>query len=229
MVIYFNIFLIVFFTLLPAFIWMSLFLKEDPHPEPKNKILMIFIGGIAFSAPALLLEFQFYQFFPKSIFGLIGILFIAFVEEAAKFLAVFIGNKRNIDFDEPIDAMIYMIVGALGFATVENFFIVIKNLESLNIAAFLSTLNIISTRFIGATLLHILSSAVWGYYWALSHFNNKKNMFWIGMFLAVIIHSIFNFMILNSGVKYMTHLFLLTVAFFVFLDFEKIKKSGKNI
>ena len=45
---------------------------------------------------------------------------VAFVEELAKFLMMFFLLRKNFVFDEPIDALIYSVVIALGFAFVEN-------------------------------------------------------------------------------------------------------------
>ena len=41
-------------------------------------------------------------------------------EEVAKYLIIKIRILRDPEFDEPIDAMIYMIIAGLGFAALEN-------------------------------------------------------------------------------------------------------------
>ena len=52
-----------------------------------------------------------------SILSLTG---LALIEEIIKFVASHFAARRSPAFSEPVDAMIYMIVAALGFATLEN-------------------------------------------------------------------------------------------------------------
>ena len=49
---------------------------------------------------------------------------IAVIEEVLKFYTGYLFIRKKPDFDEPVDAMIYLIAVGLGFATVENILIV---------------------------------------------------------------------------------------------------------
>lgn len=223
-------YLVVFiFSFLPAFIWLVFFLKSDPYPEPRKKIFSTFALGFLSTIPALIIEFLVFQinlFYNNFIFFT---LFVAIIEETTKFLAAFWANKKNARFDEPLDAMIYMIVAALGFASVENLFLVLKEFSLSTFYTFFNTLNVVSLRFIGATLLHALSSALLGYYWALSHFKNKKGKILIGFLWASISHFLFNVIILNSqNPSFFSIFFLVAIAFFVLVDFEKLKRSNNK-
>jgi RsiW-degrading membrane proteinase PrsW (M82 family) len=222
----FQYIVVLIFSFLPAFVWLAFFLKSDPHPEPKKKIAFTFLFGILSTIPALFFEYLVFKtdLFFRNIF--LFMFFVALFEEIFKFLGAFFANKKNLYFDEPLDAMIYMISAALGFATVENLLLVVKELPFMTFYTFFDALNIISLRFIGATLLHALSSALLGYYWALSHFKKEKRKIIWGFLCAIFSHFIFNTIALkNNNPSFASIFFLVVIAFFVIADFEKLRKN----
>lgn len=205
-------------TILPSLAWLFFFLKEDVHPEPKRLIIYVFSLGAISTIPVLLVQFGLQEFLNIFLTNLPAVVLLALSEEIFKFLAAWFGTRKDPAFDEPIDAMIYMVAAALGFATIENLFIIGNVLESISPAALSSALNILLLRFVGATLLHVLASAFLGFYWA-------KNKIGFGLIAATAIHSVFNYLILvfpNNNLLYAS-LFLVVAAFFVFQDFEKLK------
>lgn len=213
----------------PALAWLFFYLKEDIHPEPKKLIAFTFILGAAFAFLALAAELA-----ANKTLGWIGVaalsplslIILAFIEELAKFEAAYIAVHKNPDFDEPIDAMIYMVVAALGFATVENLGAIHSGDPSQT--ALLSTIFETTTlRFVGATLLHTLASALLGYYWAkgIRAFQSRRPLI-IGFLLATALHSVFNFFILNYGNFLYPLLIVLTSSFFILGDFEKLKRKA---
>jgi len=222
-----NFLIITLLSLFPALVWFYFFNQEDLHPEPKKRIAFTFLLGIFFSFFAFFLENQFQIITHWSVVSVFAILVIATIEEIVKFFAAFLTNEKSKDFDEPIDAMIYMISAALGFATVENFFIV-SNEFYLSTHSIFSVLNVLSLRFVGATLLHLLSSGILGYYWALSHFEGKKNLFPLGIIFAILIHFVFNLFVVRFGYSNLIYntIILIFVAFWVLVDFEKLKKQN---
>ena len=125
-------------------------------------------------------------------------------------------EKHPYDFDEPVDAMIYMIVAALGFAAVENIAAAAKGSG----LAFETT----SLRFIGATLLHTISSGLLGYYWAKEIITKRRVFLYIGFALATVLHVIFNYLILNYEPVVVPTTFLIVAALLILYDFEKLKR-----
>lgn len=209
--------------LLPALVWLIFFLLEDKkRPEPKRLILSTFIlGGItAFIA----LQFQVQlNYLLESLdikqFSSIAIFWMAGIEEVLKFLLVYWWVHKRKEFDEPIDAMIYLIVAALGFATVENV---------ASVSRSVSGLELMTLRFIGATLLHSLSSGLVGFYWAKGIVSGRPFLWPVvqGLFAAILIHSVFNVLVLKFGPIWQATVFLAFVGFFVLNDFEKLKKQA---
>jgi len=210
------------FGFFPGIIWLFFFLQEDARrPEPKRLIIStFFLGGLVtflvlplqILAKHLLLAGGVPDINPFHLF------LLAIVEEVLKFAVVFLWVLRRKEFDEPIDAMIYMVVVALGFATVENIATALRATNGVEL---------LTLRFIGATLLHSLSSGIVGYYWARGIIACKQGYYLgFGLVLAGIFHTIFNYLMVvwGPGVKVTSLLVLL--GFFVLYDFERLKNPG---
>ena len=213
--------------LLPGFAWLIFYLGEDPHPEPKRLIALTFVVGIAFGFFTIGLEEVWNNFIANvgimelSIFSLFS---LALIEEVMKFAAAHFVIANNPEFDEPVDAMIYMIVAALGFATLENIG-AIANVVATRATLATLIFQTASLRFVGATLLHSLTSGIVGYYWALGIARGRVKSYLIpGILLAATLHACFNYLILNYGNVAYAVLFLVVIGFFVLNDFEKLKK-----
>ena len=223
--------------LAPSLVWLSFYLKKDCHPEPKSLLTKAFLMGIIIAPLAVLLQLGFSEL--KNIFDFEFLyqgtpaffLWSSFVEEFLKFFAIYLVVVRSPEFDEPIDAMIYMITAALGFAAIENV-LVMFGLISGGVGTALNTL---ALRFIGATLLHALASGLMGYFLAMSWFfqEHKKKLLIFGLAIATLFHAVFNMLISFAqesanpviGLVYTTFL-LIILAFLVSILFDKIKERG---
>ncbi len=225
----------VFLGLLPSLIWLSLFLQEDIHPEPRREIFYVFLTGVAAALAALLAEIYLNKFYGNGLSAaffsgnspenLSPILIFAVIEEAAKWLAVFLTIARTAYFDEPIDAMIYMITAAAGFAAAEN---VSTMMQDFSLGY---KMDILISRFLGATVLHAFSSALLGYYWAKGIIRKQTAIFIvIGLAAASVLHAVFNYLIIvHKGVIIYPLILLFLVSFFIFYDFEKIKREEERL
>src|SRR3989344_853563 len=216
-------------SLLPATIWLLFFLREDVHPEPKKLIWYVFGIGTLTTIPTLFMQMVYKNAITEQ-YVLPLFLCLAFFEEFFKFLAAYYAVRKSRDFDEPMDAMIYMIAAATGFATIENLLIGIGSLESLTLNSLYTTGNILLLRFIGATLLHILASAIVGYYWAKGLVFKKYGYIIQGIVIATIVHTVFNYLIAVFEEQNLIYssIILVVAAFFVLSDFEVIKKEEEE-
>lgn len=215
--------------LLPGFAWLLFYLREDLHPEPKRLIVLTFLSGIAFGFYALFVEnFLSNVFLREGFFGassvILPVLMLAVVEEVFKFGAAYFIVYKNKAFNEPVDAMVYTVIAALGFATLENLG-ALNFSDGAQTAMFGHIFQVASLRFVGATLLHSLTSAIAGYYWAISirDFGAKRYLFF-GLLIASGLHAIFNYLIIKVGTMVYPLLLVLVVGFFVINDFEKLKR-----
>ncbi len=212
--------ILLFFGFIPSFVWLLFFLQEDSrHPEPKGLILSTFLWGgmITFYVfPLQLFAKNLLDMFSLDEFSFITLTTLAGIEEIMKFAIVYIWISRRKDFDEPIDAMIYMIIAALGFATVENIATALKAPNSFEL---------LTLRFIGANLLHSLASGFVGYFWAKGIYSgNLRNLLIAGLFWAILIHGTFNYLMIIWGPGIRVASFLIFMAFLLLNDFEVLKK-----
>lgn len=219
-----NIF-IIFLGLLPSFVWLSFFLQEDIHPEPRKMIFLVFLMGIIAAIFAVAVQYPLEGFLKNKITDIMAfapITIFAAVEEIFKFTFVYLAIRKSKYFDEPVDAMIYMVGAASGMAAFENVALMFSP-EAVS-----SKMGVLVLRFLGATLLHVLSSSLVGFYWA-KGIIKKRITLWLGfgLILASIFHGLFNYLIVlfKGGVIY-SILFLIIGAFFIFYDFEKLKNGG---
>ncbi|MBU3922791.1 PrsW family intramembrane metalloprotease [Patescibacteria group bacterium] len=221
---------------IPSLIWLAFYLRKDKHPEPNKMIIKIFILGIIAVPIAGFLEQGIFMSLEKinllEKIGLIVILF-AFVEELLKYLVIKFGILRNSAFDEPVDAMMYMIIAALGFAAAENIYLLMQVFPTD--LPMLQALEFMTTRFLGATFLHALASAILGYFLAASLLIDskiRKLLTFGGIICATILHSVFNYIIILNSQTFISiaerNIYLLvllvTMAVIVSFMFKKIKK-----
>ncbi len=213
--------------LIPSLAWLIFYLHEDfRHPEPRSLVALTFIvGGLS---AILVLPFQLVanQWFQK--FGIPGLEFRSFLvlaalEEISKFFVVFLFIRKENSFRfEPIHPMIYMIIAALGFAGLEN----IASLYNMNHEISKTIFEATVLRFVGATLLHSLSSGFIGYYWgkAMAAKQHYVPFILLGITVATLVHTTFNYLIIKTGPITYAVGFLIFVAFFVLHDFEDLKR-----
>jgi len=125
---------------------------------------------------------------------------IATIEELSKFLAVFLISKEGNFFNEPIDAITYLIILALGLSLVENFSLTTQFLTNPQ-WSLIVVLHKLSLRFISATLLQALSSGIIGYFWVLKNLKRKGEYLFYGLFLGIFLHWFWDFAIKLTGGK----------------------------
>lgn len=227
----FSIILFIVFGMLPSILWLFFYLKRDVYPEPKEMIMKVFALGMIVTFFVVFLEiavFNYFQKFNLSYFVLIMLQFfisVALIEEFAKYAVVRLGVSKNSEFDEPIDAMIYMVVAGLGFAAVENI-IVLFPLTAPGI--FETTLKISFLRAISATVLHALASANIGYFWAYSLYHRKYRFFIVafGIIFSSFLHGIYNLGINMDGDYKIAITFLVLSLFFLMamIQFQNVRK-----
>lgn len=191
---------IIFYALLggvlPSLLWLAFWLREDyRHPEPRSLLLKTFLLGMA--SVGLVLPFQnaVDNWLPG--FAFLAILLWVIFEEVFKFGAAYVGGINSRDDNEPVDPMIYMVTAALGFAAMENTLFLIEPLARDGPMHGIITGNL---RFIGASLLHVVSSGIVGASLAFSFYKLRGariRMVVIGLIFAIVVHAIFNLALIH--------------------------------
>lgn len=218
------------FALLPSLAWLWFFLRRDPNPEPRHMIIRVFLLGVIMVVPALGAQFLLNRFW----LGLVAMVLVAaLIEEAAKYGAARLGAFGSTEFDEPVDAMIYMITAGLGFAAMENLLVLINpTISGLTMVAGISGL-----RFLTATFIHAFASGLVGYFISLQVFRNKRGFAWLGLLSATLVHAVYNLSVLGLAVQidnydYLVYTLLLIIPLGVgildFIAFAHLKKIDED-
>lgn len=207
----------------PIIIWLAFWLFEDwRHPEPQNRVSLAFFIGMLSVPVVLSLEGLAAGLLP---YGYTLLFTWAIIEEVVKLGLAWIFILRGRAVDEPLDFPVYLITVALGFAAVENTLFLFTPLYSGGILESAVTGNL---RFIGPTLIHVLDAGIIGAALSFSFFRerHKKVLYTLlGVILAAVLHTYFNFLIITTGAGRVLTVFLgvWVAIIFILLALERIK------
>ncbi len=213
---------------LPAMIWLYFLLKEDARcPEPRHMIIIAVLAGMIGVPLVLPLEHLAMTLLPATdpSPGLAVIIAWATIEETAKYAlaAILVFWRRWVN--ESVDLVVYMITVALGFAAIENMLFLIQPLAEGHLAAGIATENL---RFVGSTLVHVISSSAIGFSLAFTYKSGRTLRTVaasIGLILAISLHALFNFLIImRDGSHTLTAFFIVWTGAVVFLALFEILK-----
>ena len=188
----------------PLLIAYYVYQKDKYDKEPKSLIIKSFLFGCLGIIPAIFLEiFAEGMFTNLFLYVFMG---IAFVEEGVKyfFLKKYLFNNK--EFNEPMDGIVYAVMISLGFATVENIAYVFNNQgQEINVAII---------RMFTAIPLHAVCGVILGYFVGLAKFsNNRKILLYKGLFLATLVHALYNYFIF-LGQGFILSIIALVVAIY---------------
>lgn len=231
---------LIYFTIgvLPCILWLLFYLRQDVHPESNKKVIEVFLWGALMVGPVIIFEGFFGIFFPEedALIKNIPLLFVYYIfvigliEELSKYLTVKIRVFNDSHFDEPVDAMLYLIIAGLGFAAVENIVMILK--ESINGAIMISALRLFS-----AVFLHTLAAAITGYFFAYSFYQRagkRKRIQITGVMLAAFFHGIYNVSVTKLDPDQILFSFFLPVGIIILMAilvrffFSKVKKLPRG-
>lgn len=212
--------------IIPSLLWLWFWLREDRRrPEPRGLLTIVFLMGMAAVILVLPVQKLIQAHIESTEWQFIG---WASAEEIIKYLAVLAILYGTTQIDEPVDWPIYLITAAVGFAALENALFILKPLYLKQAVAGILTGHL---RFLGATLLHTVSSGILGIALGLSfHMAGLKRKIYTfsGLILAIVLHSAFNFFIIkNGGTDFLkVFAFLWVVTIVVMLLFERLRRMS---
>jgi RsiW-degrading membrane proteinase PrsW (M82 family) len=198
----------IFLSFLFPFLWIFYFYKKDKHPEPVFWLFVAFLLGISSAIISYYFQKNLDLFLTEN---WQRYLLFALIEEFFKFFVILLFIFPQKVFDEPVDAMIYMMFSALGFAFFENLFLVFSP----------KTINIVSTlffRFFGANLLHILASSLIGYGYAFLVKTRRIFPLIVSFFSGTFLHFLYNYIIISLPPGFILVLPILWAVFLVVLN-----------
>ena len=151
-------------------------------------------------------------------FGLLLVnvfIIVAFSEELAKLIALLSYSYRKDFFNEPLDGIIYTMMIGMGFATVESLIYAEKfGMETVLV------------RSLTAVPAHAVFAVVMGYFVGLSKFVEAKKTSYIlrGFLLAVFIHGLYDFFLLQHYYDWLMLFGLVTIALGLLLSWRLIRE-----
>ena len=220
-------------AVLPVLLFLYLVYIKDTVKEPKGILIKSFFGGFlsiilvfATAIPISILSGYIHDPLLKSIYD--AFLSAAIPEEMAKFLILFWIVWRNKHFDQYYDGIVYAVFVSLGFALVENIMYVVNG--GLFVALSRGILSIPGHGFFGVIM---------GYYLSLAKFKigkQRKVFFLKSMFLPVLFHGLFDFLLMYLSYKERNDLFdiFLMMAFLIIvivlwiLGIKDIKRHARK-
>ncbi|NBV28658.1 PrsW family intramembrane metalloprotease [bacterium] len=218
--------------ILPALLWLWFWMhEENDHHEPKSLIILTFLVGMAgvfVVFPLQQITIYFGKFFiPTFTAGtILAVTMWAFWEELIKYLAARLTAFKHISFVHPIDAFIYITTASLGFSAMENTILLLNPLLQ---GETVMAINAAAMRFMGASLLHFLASGIIALFIGLTFYSSRIKKFislCTGFIIAIMLHSMFNFFIINNDKKNTLPVFLSVWVLVILLtiSLERVKK-----
>ncbi len=179
----------------PAAFWLWYFYRRDRYePEPVSWVLLVYIFGMAVTIPVALVEGVIATVLPEF---LIVVMVAPVVEELGKYLVVRKTVYTSLEFDEPVDGIVYAAAAGLGFATLENVVYVFSALDTSLVLA-------LQTGLVRALLSvpgHVLFSAMWGYSLGKARFipeEKRPAVIAAGLIFAMASHALFNLLLYDA-------------------------------
>lgn len=188
-------------AVLPA-VFLGLYIwRKDPHPEPFRWVWRAFLAGMLICIPVALVEQYIHALLfgagePTTLFGSTTMAFFvaAAPEEGAKLLALWLLLRRNPQFDENFDGIVYAVFVSLGFATVENIGYVVMSGEAWMATAIMRALLAVPGHYAFAIMM--------GYYYAIYHFVDPSRKSAAKVFLVPFVaHGVYDSIAMSGDVN----------------------------
>tara|TARA_X000000368_G_C22922112_1_gene663522 strand:- start:310 stop:987 length:678 start_codon:yes stop_codon:yes gene_type:complete len=199
----------------PLLIAFYIYKQDKFDKEPKELILKSFLFGCLSVIPIAILELIFNEnlFSNLFIYMFCG---VALVEEGMKYFFLKKYLFDRLEFNEPLDGIVYGVMVSLGFATIENLVYVYLYYPDQQIY-------VATQRMLSAIPLHASCGVIMGYYVGLAKFSSNSRILLLkGVFFATLLHAIYNYFIFSGNGIY-SGLSVLALILGIYLANKAIK------
>ena len=194
--------LTIILAIIPGLLFSFFIFRQDKYEkEPKLYLAISFVLGMLVTGIAYGIEkwaddkmqlytaaqnIDTYEHF--GILMLSAFVITAFTEELLKFLALIVFAYQKDDFNEPMDGIVYSVMIAMGFATVENILYTQYGWRTTLVRAFT------------AVPAHVVFGIIIGYYAGLAKFSKGQQIKYLltGLLVAVFVHGLYDFFIIQE-------------------------------
>ena len=182
-------------AVLPGLLICYLVFKLDKYErEPVSAIVLAFLLGMVSTLPAIYIQkwtgaIEVLQDRHAGLTFLASFGVIAFSEELMKFAVMLLFIYPRRFFNEPFDGIVYAVLIAMGFATVENVIYAAHfGMETTIVRAFT------------AVPAHFVFAIIQGYYIGLAKFKPGASpaLLLVGLAVAILLHGVYDFLILQE-------------------------------
>lgn len=188
-------FLLLLLAILPGLLISYAIFRADKYErEPLAPLLLCFVAGALATIPVVFFERWVFDWtgpppLPLAQTALVSFGVLALSEELAKFLLLRTLAFPRQFFNEPFDGIVYAVLIAMGFATLEN--IVYTNRFGLQTGLL---------RSLTAVPAHLVFAIVQGYFAGLAKFDlpGQHRLLARGLLLSILLHGAYDFLILQS-------------------------------
>lgn len=204
-----------FISILPIVVILVFIRRIDRfHAEPMKLLIRLMVLGMISVIPIIIVELLLTRF--NTFTGDLSAFYDAFVvagftEETFKWLIIMVFVFHSVEFDEPLDGIVYAVFVSMGFAVVENLLYVYGNGFSNGIM-----------RAVTAVPAHMLFGVMMGYYLSMYKFVNKKYYLVLSLIFPIILHGLYNFILMSNGLYLI--LFIPYMIFMWLIATKRIKK-----
>jgi len=209
----------------PALLICFLIYRIDLYDKESHwQLIICFVLGMLVTFPAMQVE-SFGESFGLNQPGHLGkLVILSFIvvgltEEVAKFLALIIYAYPRKAFNEPLDGIVYSVMIAMGFATLENIIYADRfGLETTVLRAFT------------AVPAHAVFGVFMGYYGGLAKFSKTRKLILIisGVLLAAMIHGLYDFFILQEYYDWLMVFATLTLCVSLYFAIRLVRLHQMN-
>lgn len=205
-------------ALAPVFIILFyVYFRDKYEKEPIKLLLFAVLAGMIIVLPVIFVE-RFIMalqpdMHPIMDAGYNAFLVAALVEEAFKYLALFLLIWKSPEFNEKFDGIVYAVFISLGFAAVENVLYVIEGGVNTGLI-----------RAITAVPAHALFGVTMGYYFGIARMypELRDSHMWKAFLIPFILHGIYDFLLM-SNLPILLLAFIPYMFYLYFAGFRKMK------
>ena len=206
-------------------LFLFFYLRDKYRREPIGVLLVTFALGAASLIPAAMTSLSLQKLTgwssrtPSLFHAFLGaMIIVGLVEEGAKFLVVRFYAYHRPEFDEPYDGIMYSVMAALGFATLENIIYIFSNGAGTGVM-----------RALLAMPSHAFDGVLMGYFLGEAKFaRDDRTGNWLsalGFGLAVIAHGLYDFIVFTLDKAPLMILSLITMAVLFWVIFFKATRK----
>ena len=188
-------------AILPTLALLLFFMYSDKFKEPKKTVLSTFILGIFIIAPLEVFHYGTemiigepieYNAFFRAFFA------ASFLEELFKFCVLFFFCTKFIEFNEPMDGIVYGITASLGFAFWENLQYIYMPDREIN-----ESLQVAWSRAFTAVPSHAFDGVIMGFFIGRHYFRDYKtntNLI-LALLIPVTLHGFYDWVLMEESIN----------------------------